>query len=574
MSKRQRPARASKRAKEPEATGADNFRMELRISINAAVGTCFVRTSEPFEAMQAIEDMCVLDRLPLRQWNVIRGWQTVDTKDEKLRVTEADPETADPLPALNKLYDALTPMPGTQVNAQTQAAFPQDCICVMMWPDAYIKGLPQMRAMIAEVARELQTFSQRLVMIVPPSFTVPDEIAEMIPIIDFGLPTQTEMLDIYKSTRADATDAQREMTREFNTADELSVCKAGAGMTRGEFSTALAKAYVSLEMRKERGIDRFRQIVMDTKIEVVKRSEVLEVLAPVPLSQVGGLANLKDWVLKRRRAFTEEAREAGVDAPKGIAAVGPPGTGKSLLAKATGAALQFPVIRFDISRVFGSLVGESEARMAKALAMIDAMAPCVAMVDEVDKVFSMGGGNDSGTSTRVLGKILTHMQETKHPIFWVLTMNRVDNLPPELLRKGRVSEIWSVSTPTEKERMEILCIHLKLRGEDPDYIDNLDGVIDACAGFVGGEIEAAVIDAKTEAFNNEEDLTAQHLIDAFRVMKPLSITFKADFDRMAAWAEQHARPASDEIAKAQAAGTSRTRSRGRNIAGSRDDMAG
>lgn len=558
MTKRLRSRKAAQRAQAIEATGADEFRMELRISMSAAVAATFVRTTQPFEAMEAIEDMCVLDRLPLRVWNIVRGWQKVDTQDSALPVTEVDESSADPIPALVKLYDIMNPRPGQQSSAASQSAFPKDCVAVMMWPDYYIKNIPQMRAVLAEVVRELQVYSQRLVLIVPPSFSVPDELAEIVPIIDFGLPTQTEMLAIYNKIRTEITTGQRELTKEFDDEDALMICKAGAGMTRGEFTTAISKAWVSMERRKQRGIDVFVQSVMETKVSVVKRSEVLEVLKPVPVEEIGGLGYLKQWVQKRRKCFSEEAMLAGVDMPRGIALIGPPGTGKSAVSKCISSVLQVPCIRFDISRVFGSLVGESEARMHKALQMIDAMAPCVAFVDEIDKVFNINsGGGDSGTSTRVLGKILTHMQESKKPIFWVLTANRTDNLPPELLRKGRVDEIFSVTTPTEEERREILYIHLRMRGEDPDEIDGIDRAVEACAGYVGGEIEQAVKDAKIEAFDADEDLTGQHLVDAIRAMKPLSKTFEEDFAAMESWAEQHARPASADKRVGAAPGRTR-----------------
>jgi SpoVK/Ycf46/Vps4 family AAA+-type ATPase len=409
---------------------------------------------------------------------------------------------------------------------------------------------------------------------------VPGELAEMIPIVDYALPTQSELMDLYDSVRAgDITESQRERTRHFTAEDAQACCSAGAGMTRLEFQTALCMAYVAQERRDLRSFKDFKSYIMDRKVSVVKRSEVLEVLPSVSMDEVGGLENLKEWIEKRAGCYTEEARAAGVDLPNGVALIGPPGTGKSLGAKAIGSVLGIPVIKFDVSRVFGSLVGESEARMAKALQMIDAMAPCVCLVDEVDKVFDINsGGGDSGTSTRVLGKILTHMQESKAPIFWVLTANRTRGLPPEMLRKGRLDELFSVTTPMEDERRAIFEIHLKKRGFRPDRLTALDRAIEASSGYVGGEIEAAVKEAAIEAFHTQTPLTADHLVAALGQMKPLSRSFKDAFEEMEQWAEHHARPSSAVRKAAAASGRMRTRSRPRVVtsgqSNSDDDMAG
>ncbi len=564
---------------DPVLNGSDQLRQDMRYTMDAAVGVAFLRTCEPFDAVRAVEDMCVADNLPLRVWNIIRGWHVVDVRNPDLPVTAVHEDCADPMPALLKVYDTVCPKPGAARNVNELQLFPAPCVAVMMWPDVYLKNLPPMRALLAELSKELATNLQRLFLLVPPGFEVPSELAEMVPIIDYALPTQEELLAIYELVRtSDITDGQRDRTRNFTQEDALAACSAGAGMTRSEFQTALCFAYVAQERKDRRAFADFKREIMTRKVQLVKRSEVLEVLPPVDMDEVGGLENLKEWIEKRARCYTQEARDAGVDIPNGIALIGPPGTGKSLGAKACGSALQIPVIKFDVSRVFGSLVGESEARMSKALQMIDAMAPCVCLVDEVDKVFNANGGNgDSGTSTRVLGKILTHMQESKAPIFWVLTANRVNNLPPEMLRKGRLDEIFSVTTPTEDEREAILRIHLSKRGFAVDRID-LTPVVEASNGYVGGELEAAVVEAAVEAFYTDTPMSAAHMVEAISQMKPLSVSFRDDFAAMEAWAENHARPSSAVRKKqAAAAGRLRTRNRPRAVAGNAhadDDMAG
>jgi len=246
-------------------------------------------------------------------------------------------------------------------------------------------------------------------------------------------------------------------------------------------------------------------------------------------------------------SFTDEAMEFGITPPRGITLVGPPGTGKSLVAKATAHMLGLPLIRFDVSRIFQSLVGSSEAKVRATLKLVDAMAPCVLFMDELDKVFGgtvSGLQGDSGVGQRVLGSILTWLQEGDAPVFVVATANRVEYLPPEMMRRGRMDEVFSVQTPSEVERMEILRIHARKRGHDPDEIEDLDVAVAASNGYVGAELEAAVADALVAAFASEDKtLTGQLIAQELSDLKPLSQAFPEQFQDMAEWAHNNARPA-------------------------------
>jgi SpoVK/Ycf46/Vps4 family AAA+-type ATPase len=278
-------------------------------------------------------------------------------------------------------------------------------------------------------------------------------------VVDLDLPTAAELHETYVDTIDNLNPASRP---SFEAEEVTRLINAGLGMTTTDFENALSRALVRNRAKLPNvSLDDLATTMMALKTEVVKRSEVLEVMPSGSMDDVGGLENLKTWTAQRRHCFTAEAREFGVDVPKGCALIGPPGTGKSLSAKAIAYELGIPLIKFDVSRVFSSLVGQSEGKVRAALKQVDAMAPCVAMLDELDKAFDMNsGGGDSGVGKRVLGSILTHMQESDKPVFWVMTANRVDGLPPEMLRKGRLDEVFSVSVPEDGERMEVLRIHL------------------------------------------------------------------------------------------------------------------
>lgn len=224
-------------------------------------------------------------------------------------------------------------------------------------------------------------------------------------------------------------------------------------------------------------------------------------------------------------------------------------TGKSLVAKAAGSILGLPVIRFDVGRVFGSYIGQSEQSMRSVLAMLDAMAPVVLMLDEIDKGFAgmTGGQSDSGTTLRVFGTFLTWMQERdqlNRPVFLIMTANRVEGLPPELLRKGRVDEIWSVNVPNGTERAAILNIHANKRKQEIDKED-MPSLVRITEHLVGAEIEALIEDALVMSFaDGSPGINYEYLEKAKTYLKPMSQTRAQEFEHMRRWADTNARPAS------------------------------
>jgi len=290
-------------------------------------------------------------------------------------------------------------------------------------------------------------------------------------------------------------------------------------------------------------------IVTEQKRQIVKKSDVLEF---IPLEEtmeaVGGFDHYQDWLKRRAGSFSDDAKEFGVTPPKGVLFVGPPGTGKSLCAKATAAALQIPLLRFDMSRVFGSLVGQSESRMRSALKVAEAIAPCCLWLDELEKGISGAktSEHDSGVSARVLGQFLQWRAETKSEIFLCCTSNNIHAVPPEFYRPGRIDAIFYVPTPDLKGRIEILAIHLKKRGRDPSKIDML-GVGKATEGFTGAEIELTIVEAIFAAYSNgRQPITSELLIDAAQNIVPQSKRNKEEMTELEEWAKDRAIPVSKQ----------------------------
>lgn len=272
------------------------------------------------------------------------------------------------------------------------------------------------------------------------------------------------------------------------------------------------------------------------KMQVVANSKVLRFLPyneQVDDTSIGGFDNFLEWIRLRKHIFSAEGERQNIDPPKGVVLLGRPGTGKSLAAKAMGRMLgDLPVIVMDVGSLFGSLVGESESRVREALNIIDGINGCVLLIDEADKAFAgnnSGTSGDSGTSQRVLGTVLNWLNDHKSKTFVVLTLNRIDTLPPELLRAGRFDKMFYTDLPSPKERRQILEIHLRKRLDpvkkmvefnEDEWLD----ILEATDRMVGAELEEVVKDARLEAFNNTGDATptAEDIMSACNDRTPMA----------------------------------------------------
>jgi SpoVK/Ycf46/Vps4 family AAA+-type ATPase len=292
--------------------------------------------------------------------------------------------------------------------------------------------------------------------------------------------------------------------------------------------------------------------VSEEKEQIIRKSGILDFFPKnESLKDVGGMDNLKDWLLKRQKAYDKKAREWGLQEPKGLLLLGVPGCGKSLTAKSIASCWEMPLLRLDIGRVFQGLVGSSEDNIRKALATAEAVAPCVLWIDEIEKGLSgvqSSGSTDGGVTSRIFSTILTWMQEKTSPVFVVATANDVNSLPPELLRKGRFDEIFFVDLPSSKERKNIFSIHLAKRNQKSESFA-MEAIAKESEGFNGAEIEECVKEAMFDAYvANPENpqLTTKFIIDAIKRTVPLSVTMDKQISNLRDWAATRARNASSE----------------------------
>lgn len=360
-------------------------------------------------------------------------------------------------------------------------------------------------------------------------------VEKLITVIDYALPDKEALKKIASNVGESCGQPNADIT------DEL--LSALGGLSTSEAENALALSFI--ENKKFLPVTIYRE-----KVQAVRKTGLLEIIEADPkgLDNIGGLDVLKDWIQKRKRAYSPEAIKFGLPAPKGCLAVGVPGSGKSLMAKAIGTALAVPTVKLDVGALFNSLVGESEARTRDALKLAEAMSPCVLWIDEIDKGFAGAGGSgsgDSGVTRRVFGTVISWMQERKRPVFLFATANNVQALPPELLRKGRFDEIFAVDLPTMSEREAIFAIHLNKKGRDPKKFD-LAVLAGKTEGFTGSEIEVVIDDAMYNAFDKNKDIDDLTICNAAESTVPLSKTAKEQVDAIRAWAQTRAKFASSK----------------------------
>jgi len=270
---------------------------------------------------------------------------------------------------------------------------------------------------------------------------------------------------------------------------------------------------------------------------------------PVGLADIGGLDQLKAWLMRRGGAFGASAKAYGLPAPKGLLIVGIPGTGKSLTAKATAGAFGLPLLRLDMGCVFGGIVGQSEANLRAVIQTAEAIAPCVLWIDEIEKGLSgskSSGSTDGGTSSRVFGSFLNWMQEKTKPVFVVATANDVTQLPPEFLRKQRFDEMFFVDLPDAQERAQIWDIVIKRYRRRPAEFDTV-ALSRACDQFTGAEIEAVFVDAMHEAYADGREPGPKHILEAITHTVPLAQLMDGQIAALRHWAKGRAREAANHV---------------------------
>jgi hypothetical protein len=392
--------------------------------------------------------------------------------------------------------------------------------------------------------------TEKRIVLIGQQISLHDSLIRLIPVAEVSLPKVDEVinhLNTYLEYLEESATAQEiEWSKQITELQKEELARATLGLTLEEIADFL-RLYVKKCLTAQ-GIGITADIIpaaVEYKTGMLAQMGIeLGKSATIPF---GGLDLFRQWLLARAKLFTNEAATYNLPQPKGVLLAGPPGTGKSLIAKNIAAILNLPLLQLDIAGMLGSLVGESEGNVKRALKTASAIKPCVLWIDEVDK--ALGNNSDSsGVSQRILGTILTFMAESDGGVFVVATANDVTTLPAEFKRKGRFDENFFVNLPTTPERQAILKIHLKRFGcsELPD--EYLEAITSSTEKFSGAELETLAAEAAILAFHEgrTQQITLADLENSRSTIVPLAITDATAVERMQEWAKT-ARPASSQV---------------------------
>jgi SpoVK/Ycf46/Vps4 family AAA+-type ATPase len=508
------------RAPSPSEAPRPRFLVELDTLIRARNPLLWLVSSEEQRVDVLLEELAVAHGKVLLGWSITKGLH-------RLGGARAQPPsgegTQDPVAAL-----------------QAVGAYGDPSLVVLKDFHPY-RAEPRVVRALRELGHALKS-TYTTVIVLAPVLQLPVELEKEMSVLDVPLPTFRDLAEMLRDIIGVVRQGGR-ATVDLKRESGEQLVKAALGLTLQEAENAFAKAIAEDQRLDASDIQR----VMEEKRQVIRKSGLLEYYpAEHDLEGVGGLENLKDWLSRRAAAFGEAARQFGLPEPKGLLLLGVQGCGKSLTAKAIASQWTLPLLRLDVGRIFSGFIGSSEENLRRAIRVAESAAPAVLWVDEIDKALSgaaSSGTSDGGVSARVLGTFLTWLQEKKAAVFVVATANRVDGLPPELLRKGRFDEIFFIDLPDARERTEILNIHIRRRGRDPAAFD-LAQVAARASSFSGAELEQVVVEGLYLAFAQGVELATPHLLTAVSQTFPLAVTLAEEVERIRTWAARRTRPAS------------------------------
>ncbi|MEM1031219.1 MAG: AAA family ATPase [Myxococcota bacterium] len=485
---------------------------DLELLLVAHHPLVFVETQEEDRAEVILEHVADRQSIPYLSWDPVAGLRPGGDADPI-------PDTKDPVPALDVVLDS-----------------PQEML-VHLRGFAVALDMPAIQARITEVHRRMWRNRGAVVMTGPSLADLPPAMARLFTSVRLAPPSDEEYREYLAELMRDLVK-RKPIRVDISPEDAGRLVQRMRGLTFFEVKKVFTQAIVENWRLDRAVVDR----VLEAKQQVIQRSGVLE-LTPVErtLSDVAGLENLKEWLGRRRVMFAApgQARQFGLSSPRGMLLLGVPGCGKSLCARAVASEFGLPLVRLDPARLYQKYIGETEANLRLAIRTSESMAPVVLFIDEIEKAFNPGQSSDSGVSQRVFGTFLSWMQDKPDDIFVVATSNDIENLPPELLRKGRFDEIFFVDLPNCDVRRDILDIHLQRRQRDPRAFD-LGRLATESEGFSGAELEQAVVSALYAAYADGVEVETEHLLREVRNTKPLSVTMGERIARLRAWADGRA----------------------------------
>jgi SpoVK/Ycf46/Vps4 family AAA+-type ATPase len=465
-----------------------------------------LESHEERRAVSLLSSIALKLGMPLFTWSVATGMKRTDLL--------LDPQT--------HLKE-----PG-QVLAHIKASS-LDGIYILLDFHPYVKDPTHVR-LLKELAMSFDRGQSKIVL-VSHELETPPELQKLSTRFELALPGDAELRDMIREEAVIYTNRNKGLPVRCSDAVLEQLLRNIRGLTVNDARRLVHAAIVDDGAITESDIPE----VMQAKHQLLNQDDVLAFeFETSSFADLAGMKNLKQWLMQRERFFHQTQGVAGIDAPKGILLLGVQGCGKSVAAKAVAGVWKVPLLRLDFGRLYNKYYGETERNIRKALQTAEVMSPCVLWIDELEKGIAVKD-NDDGTSQRLLGTMLTWMAENKRPVFIVATSNNIDQLPPELIRKGRLDEIFFVDLPAAPIRAEIFNIHLDKRNLDTSNLD-IEALAEMTEGFSGAEIEQLVVSAYYAMQNHDAVIATADLVQEIGKTRPLSIVMAEKISALRRWA--------------------------------------
>ena len=383
------------------------------------------------------------------------------------------------------------------------------------------------------VSRKLRNLSRILklqpktIIIIASELTIPKELQDLITVLEFQLPLENEI--------------NQELTRLMTTLNitvdsELleNLKRACQGLSMERIRRILSKIIATYKKIDHNSIS----VLLSEKKQIIGQTEILEYYSITEkISNLGGLNNLKDWLKKRKSAFSIQAFNYGLPTPRGLLLIGIQGTGKSLAAKTIANEWQLPLLKLDVGKLFGGIVGESESRIRQMINVAETISPCILWIDEIDKAFTTNQSKgDSGTSNRILATFISWLSEKTKPVFVIATANEIELLPLEIIRKGRFDEIFFLDLPKQSEREDIFKIHIREFRPNTWESFNYSKLAQKSELFSGAEIRQTIIEAMHNAFYEKREFTTDDICLTLQELIPLAQLETNQMKKLQNWA--------------------------------------
>ena len=383
------------------------------------------------------------------------------------------------------------------------------------------------------ISRKLRNISRILklqpktIIIIGSDLTIPKELQDLVTVLEFQLPLEDEI--------------SQELSRLVNSLNikidsQLfeNLTRACQGLSLERIRRVLSKIIATYKTIDENSI----AVLLSEKKQIISQTEILEYYSvSEKMANLGGLDNLKDWLKKRKTAFGIQAYNYGLPTPRGLLLIGIQGTGKSLTAKAIANEWQLPLLKLDVGKLFGGIVGESESRLRQMINVSETISPCILWIDEIDKAFTnTESKGDSGTSNRVLATFISWLSEKTKPVFVISTANNIDLLPLEIIRKGRFDEIFFLDLPKQEEREEIFKIHIQEFRPNTWESFDYSKLAQVSESFSGAEIRQSIIEGMYHAFYEKREFKTDDICFALQEFIPLAHLESDQMVRLQNWA--------------------------------------